>query len=161
MDSHNDIERSAAETILDSGVSMPLVKFHFPFRKKLHALRITIRRPYLGTQIRLARRWLATGLRYDDVKSPGKEEQQRIIAEHGKELSRMAAGVIWRGSVTDRIFGSLTALLLRRFADQRHVLAIITRFALLGDISAFADTIRLAQTASPMTPRLSQSAKGS
>lgn len=161
MDSRNDIERSTAETILDSGISMPLLQFHFPFRKKLHALRITIRRPYLGTQIRLARRWLATGLRYDDVKSVDKEAQQKVILEHGRELSRMAAGVIWRGSVTDRLFGPVTAMLLRRFADQRHVLAIVTRFALLGDISAFANTIRLAQTTSPMTPRLSHTEKGS
>lgn len=157
MDFHT--EQQAAEAILDSGVSLPLFTFHFPFRKKMHCLRITIRRPYLGTQIRLAKRWLVTGLSFHDVKDIDKEAQLHLMRDHGRQVARMVAGCIFRGRVGDALLGKLTAAVLMRFADQRHLLAVITRFALLGDVTAFANTIRLAQASSPMTPRLSQTTK--
>lgn len=153
------IEQHAAEAILDSGVSLPLFAFRLPFRKKKHCLRITIRRPYLGTQIRLAKRWLLTGLAFEDVKDLDKEAQLQLMRDHGRQVARMVAGCIFRGRLADALLGKLTAALLIRFADQRHLLAVITRFALLGDVTAFANTIRLAQTSNPMTPRLSQTAK--
>ena len=61
MNANPQIEIEAAEALLDIGVSLPF--FKIPFTRKV--VRLTMRRPCLGGQIRLARLYLQTGVTYE------------------------------------------------------------------------------------------------
>jgi len=149
------LERAAAEALLDAGVSLPLKSISLPWLKSPLTLRITLRRPYLGTQIRMARRFLKMGVKYDEMRKLDKDGELQFLAAHGKSLSRLVADLLWRGRISSALFGGLTACFLRRFVDERYLLAAVTQFALLSDLSAFGNIIRLVERMNPMTPRLS------
>lgn len=155
------VERQAAETLLDLGLSVPMKLVKLPFRKKPLVMRVTLRRPYLGTQLRMARRWLATGTSYEELMKLDKEGQQHFLLAHGKDVSRIIADCIWRGPLLGRLLGRPTAWLLRHKVEERYMLAALTQFALLSDITGFANIIRLVQGMTPTTPRMSQERKGS
>ena len=57
----NKVEVEASEALLDIGVSIPLLQWKIPFKKKLISLRLTMRRPCFGNQIRIARKFLSMG----------------------------------------------------------------------------------------------------
>ena len=48
------IELEAAEALLDAGISLPLLRMRLPFCRE-RVLRIVMRRPFWGTQMRIAR----------------------------------------------------------------------------------------------------------
>jgi len=149
------IERAAAEALLDAGLSLPLKSIRLPWRKKPFTLRITLHRPYLGTQIRIARRFLKMEVKYDDLRKLDKDGQQKFLVEHGKTISRIVADTIWRGRIGSTIMGGITAWMLRRFVEEKYMLVAVTQYALLSDLSAFGNIIRLVERMKPMTPRLS------
>jgi len=149
------IERAAADALLDAGVSLPLTLFRLPWRKKPLTLRVTLRRPYLGTQMRIARRFLGMEVSYETMRSLDKRGQQEFVAKHGKTLSRIVSDTIWRGRMGSLLMGGITSWFLRRFVDERYLLLAVTEYALLSDISSFAIIIRQVERMNPMTPRLS------
>lgn len=155
------IERRAAEALLDAGLSIPIKSIHIPFRKKAITLRITLHRPYLGTQIRIARRFLKMGVKYADLQDLDKEGEEQFLATHGKALSRIVADTLWRGRFSSWLLGGLTSSLLLRYVEGKYLLVAVSEYALLDDISVFANIIRLVEGMNPMKPRLSQGAKGS
>ncbi len=158
---NKNIERAAAEALLDAGLSLPLMSFHIPFRKKPIVVRVTLRRPFLGTQIRIARRFLRMGLRVEDIRELSKEQQMLFLMNHGEEVSRIVADTIWRGKAGGGLIGRATAWALRRWVEPDYMMMAFTRFALLSDISAFVSIISLTERMNPMTPRLSHTRKGS
>lgn len=155
------MERETAEALLDLGLSVPVMTVRLPLRRRPLTLRLTLRRPYLGTQMRMARRWLSMGVSYDELMKFDKEGQMQFLREHGKELSRIVADCICRGPLTCKLFGRLTAWVLRNKVEEKYLLAAVTQFALQSDITGFANIIRLVERTSPTTPRLSQVRKGS
>ena len=62
-----DLEPQVAEALLDVGVSIPLRSFRLPFRKKPVQIRLTMKRPKLGTQIRIARLYLKMDVTYEKM----------------------------------------------------------------------------------------------
>lgn len=86
-----DVEPQVAEALLDVGVSIPLWRFHLPFRKKPVQLRMTMKRPKLGTQLRIARLYLKIGVTYEKMRDFTKEEQMSFMVEHGHDVCRMIA----------------------------------------------------------------------
>lgn len=155
------VEREAAEALLDLGLSVPVKVLRLPFRKKPLVIRITLRRPYLGTQIRMAKRWLDTGTSYEELMKLDKQGQQLFLRKHGVSVSRIVADTIWRGPVLGRILNRPTAFIIRHKVEEKYMLAALTQFALLADITGFANIIRLVQRMTPTMPRMSQQRKGS
>ena len=62
-----NVEIEAAEALLDVGVSLPFLQFKMPFRKKPVSIRVTIKRPFLGIQIRIAMLYIQLGITYEDM----------------------------------------------------------------------------------------------
>ena len=152
------VQQEASEALLDVGVSVPLKPIRLPFRKKRLLLRLTMRRPRLSTQIKIARLYLSLGVTYAELEALDKDGQMRFIAEHGKTISDMVAltmcGKWWKPVW-------LVSWILRHWVDNLYMQVAMMKFVLLLGTESFTNIIRSAEMTNPMKLRLSQKKKGS
>ncbi|WP_311378410.1 hypothetical protein [Alloprevotella tannerae] len=152
------IQQEASEALLDVGVSVPLKPIRIPFREKRLLLRMTMRRPRLSTQIKIARLYLSLGVSYSELEALDKDAQMRFIAKHGKTISEMVAltmcGKWWKPMW-------LVAWILRHCVDNLYLQVAMMKFVLLLGTESFTNIIRSAEMTNPMKLRLSQRKKGS
>ena len=142
----NKVEVEASEALLDIGVSIPLLQWKIPFKKKLISLRLTMRRPCFGNQIRIARKFLSMGVSYEEMEAFTKDEQLQFIARHGK---------------VSAIFAPLLAWLLSWLVDDTFLLLANLHFIPLIGTQHFTNIIKSLEWSNPLRPRLSQVKKGS
>ncbi len=157
MKTNSRIEIEAAEALLDIGVSLPF--FKIPFTRKV--VRLTMKRPCLGGQIRLARLYLQTGVTYEQMLEFSKHDELAYMALHGKQVSKMVALTICRSALSAWFFSDALAWLLRWFVDDEYLRAANMQFLRLLGTKSFTTIIRSISTTNPMKPRLSQKRKGS
>lgn len=152
------VQQEASEALLDVGVSVPLKPIRLPFRKKRLLLRLTMRRPRLSTQIKIARLYLSLGVTYAELEALDKDGQMYFIAEHGKTISDMVAltmcGKWWKPMW-------LVSWILRHWVDNLYMQVALMKFVLLLGTESFTNIIRSAEMTNPMKLRLSQKKKGS
>ena len=152
------VQQEASEALLDVGVSVPLKPIRLPFRKKRLLLRLTMRRPRLSTQIKIARLYLSLGVTYAELEALDKDGQMRFIAEHGKTISNMVAltmcGKWWKPVWP-------VSWILRHWVDNLYMQVAMMKFVLLLGTESFTNIIRSAEMTNPMKLRLSQKKKGS
>lgn len=152
------VQQEASEALLDVGVSVPLKPIRLPFRKKRLLLRLTMRRPRLSTQIKIARLYLSLGVTYAELEALDKDGQMCFIAEHGKTISDMVAltmcGKWWKPVW-------LVSWILRHWVDNLYMQVAMMKFILLLGTESFTNIIRSAEMTNPMKLRLSQKKKGS
>jgi hypothetical protein len=146
------VEPQVADALLDVGVRIPLKTFHIPFRKKPVQLRVTMKRPCLGTQIRIARLYLETGVTCDELAAYNKKKQMRFMAEHGAKISGMIALTVCRGLVSGYLFSGFVAWFLRWFVEDIYLEAACEKFVSLLGTKSFENTIKSAETTNPLTP---------
>ncbi len=156
-----DIEIEAADALLDIGVSLPLLRVRIPFRRKPVEIRLTMRRPNLGSQIRIARLYLKTGVTYEEMARFTKHDELAFLARHGKTVSLMVALTVCRGRLTGLLLTPVVAWMLRRMVDDRWVAAANLRFVSLLGTKSFMNIIGSAQQINPLAPRTSQGKRGS
>ena len=150
-----NVEIEAAEALLDVGVSLPFLQFKMPFRKKPVSIRVTMKRPCLGSQIRIARLYLQLGITYEEMEQFNKHEEMAFLAIHGKRVSKMVSLTICRGAVSGLLFSGIVAWLLRWFVPDNQ------RFVTLLGTKSFMRIIESVQISNPLKPRESQKRKGS
>ncbi len=155
------VAREAAEVLLDTGVSVPLKEIRIPFRKKALQWRVTMRRPTLGGQMRIARLYLSMGVTAAELRGLDKEGQMRFVAEHGVAVSRMVAVTLCRGWWRRKLLERPVAWVLRQFMEPRYLTGALTQYVLLMGTEGFMSIIRSAETVNPMKPRLSRERMGS
>lgn len=152
------VQQEASEALLDVGVSVPLKPIRLPFRKKRLLVRLTMRRPRLSTQIKIARLYLSLGVTYAELEALDKDGQMCFIAEHGKTISDMVAltmcGKWWKPVW-------LVSWILRHWVDNLYMQVAMMKFVLLLGTENFTNIIRSAEMTNPMKLRLSQKKKGS
>lgn len=152
------VQQEVSEALLDVGVSVPLKPIRLPFRKKRLLLRLTMRRPRLSTQIKIARLYLSLGVTYAELEALDKDGQMCFIAEHGKTISDMVAltmcGKWWKPVW-------LVSWILRHWVDNLYMQVAMMKFVLLLGTESFMNIIRSAEMTNPMKLRLSQKKKGS
>lgn len=151
------VEIEAAEALLDVGVSLPF--FKIPFTRRM--VRLTMRRPCLGGQIRLSRLYLQTGVTYEEMLSFSKHDELAYMALHGRRVSKMVALTICRGPITGTLLAGILAWLLRWMVDDAYLRAANMQFLRLLGTKSFMTIIRSVATTNPLKPRLSQTEKGS
>ena len=150
------IQKEAAEALLNMGVSLPLKEIRIPFRKKPLRLRVTMRRPSLAGQIRIARTYLDMGVSSSDMEKMDEKEQMRFLAEHGIRLSRMIALTMGKPFLVRPL-----AWFVRHFVGYEYQLAAVRRFVSLMGTDPFIPIIRSAERTNPMKLRLSHRKEGS
>ena len=119
---------------------------------------MTMKRPRLSGQIKIARLYLSLGVTYAEMEAMDKDAQMKFVAEHGKTISKMVAltmcGAWWKPVW-------LVAWLLRHWVDNLYLQVAMMKFVLLLGTENFMPIIRSAETTNPMKLRLSQKRKGS
>ena len=150
------IEMEAADALLDIGVSLPLFSFRIPWCKRPVQLRLMMRRPTLGTQIRLARIYLGMGVTADEMSRYDRHEELAFVAMHGTAVSRMIALTVCRGAVSGILLSRPLAWLLRNLTDPRVLAtAAVTAVRCIGTRD-FMTIIRSVEAVNPLKPRLSR-----
>lgn len=154
------MELDAAEMLLDTGVSLPLMVI-VPFKKRpVVFARLTMKRPFLGSQIRIARLFLQMNVTWEEIEAFSREQEAAFIAAHGRRISQMIALTILRGPITG-LFAFLLAFVLRWCVPPAYMLAANRQYLSLLGMKPFMNIIISAQRMSPMKPRMSQRGKGS
>ena len=154
-----NVEIEAAEALLDVGVSLPFLRFKIPFRKKPVSIRVTMKRPCLGSQIRIAKLYLV--ITYEEMEQFNKHEEMAFLAIHGKRVSKMVALTICRGAISGLLFSGIVAWLLRWFVPDKYLQGANQRFITLLGTKSFMRIIESVQISNPLKPRESQKRKGS
>lgn len=155
------VEHEAAEALLDIGVSVPFKVIKIPFSKRTINLRLTMKRPCLGNQIRIARLYLELGNTSEEMEGFTTEQEMEFVAKHGKRISKMIALTICRGAITGRLFTPLMAFVIRWFVPDIFLQGANLHFITLLGTKNFMNIIRSAERVNPLRPRLSQQEKGS
>ena len=155
------IQTEGAEALLNAGVSVPLKEFRLPFKKKPVRLRVTMKRPYMSGQLRIARTYLSMGVTSNQMDSFTKEEEMAFLANHGKAVSRIIAYALCRGYLARNLFVGITAWAVRNLMDHRYLMVAFMTFVRLMGTRPFTSIIRSVEMSNPMKLRLSQKRKGS
>lgn len=151
------IQREGAEALLDAGVSLPLKDFRLPFRKKSLRFRLTMKRPTLSRQIKIAHAYLSMDTTATDLEAMNHKEQMQFLAQHGKTLSRIIALTMERWWLPVW----LLSWLVRHYMKWEYQKAAFSQFVQLMGTQSFIPIIRSAEMTNPMKLRLSQKKKGS
>lgn len=152
-------ELKASELLLDLGVAVPIRPLRLLKRSKTR--KIIMRRPYQGTLIRIARKYLQLGVKYEEIKDYNYEQNMQLIAGHTKLISEMVAYTIVRGYVTGFLFNKLVAWWLRWRVHPLFLQEAWYQMLTMLDIHSFQTIIRSAEMMNMMKPRLSHTAEGS
>lgn len=110
MNTQDNIKCQAAEMLLDIGIGIPLLP-KFLFRKK--DATVTMYRPTLGNLMRMARIYQNIGVTPEAIKEMNCDEQLKLVAEKGHDISRIVAYAICSGYITGRLFNGIVAWWLR------------------------------------------------
>ena len=120
-----NVELEAAEALLDVGILLPLLRFRLPGGRE-RVLRVTMRRPCLGGQMRIVRHYLKLGITAREWDAFSEDEERAFFDRHAKRLSLILALTICRGYLSGlllapvvaengpKILGALAAVLLVR-----------------------------------------------
>lgn len=155
------IEREGADALLDTGVSVPLKAIHIPFKKTPLVLRVTMKRPCMSGQLRIARTYLSMGVTSEEMWKFTKEEEMQFLVNHGKKVSRMLAYMICRGYFARKFGVWLTSWFIRNFMTHEYQMEVMKKFVTLMGTDPFIPIIRSAEMSNPMKLRLSRKKKGS
>ena len=156
-----NVELEAAEALLDLGVSLPFKELKIPFTRRRLRPRVIMRRPCLGSQIRIARQYLKIAVTHEQMELFTKDEELAFLAKHGRRVSLIIALTICRGFITGWLFAPLMAWFIRWFVPDTFIQGANLRFITLLGTKNFRSIIRSCEIANPLRPRLSQGGKGS
>lgn len=161
MDDQRDkiVEKEVTEALLDVGVSVPLKEIRIPFKKEPIRLRISLKRPYLGTQMRIDRIYLGMGVTYEEVSAYSREEWSEFRTRHGKEMSRILSLMICRGRLSGLLLSPLVAWFLRWSVEDFYLRAVYERYASLLNTNSFGTIIASVEGSLMTTPMASQDSK--
>lgn len=151
------IEKEAAEALLNAGLSVPLKAVRIPFRKHPLVFRVTMKRPCLATQMRIARLYLGMNVTAGQMETFTKEEEMRFLSEHGKAVSLMVAHTLCGCTP---LVGPV-AWYVRHRMEHKYLFHAFRAFVRLMGTKAFTPIISSVERSNPMKPRLSHGKKGS
>lgn len=89
-----------------------------------------MKRPCLGSQIRIAKLYLQLGITYEEMEQFNKHEEMAFLAIHGKRVSKMVALTICRGAISGLLFSGIVAWLLRWFVPDKYLQGANQRLSL-------------------------------
>ena len=147
-----DIEKEAAELLLDAGVSMPLLKIPI-----IGTVRITMRRPHLGGIVRILREVKTLGVTSQQIETMDIEQKRLFLYNHANTLSRIIALTICRGFVSGKLLAPLLAKIIHWCMPYEYIWNAQLVFAsYLGEVQDFLPIINLSERVNPLKPMLSQ-----
>lgn len=163
MDEHvvRRIQAEAADALLNTGVSIPLKDVKLPLMRRPLRLRMTMKRPCMSGQIRIARTFLSMGVSSEEMERMTKEEEMRFIAQHGRKVCRMIAYTLCTGFWSRRFLIGIMEWIVSEFVPWEYQVGAMREFVMLMGTKSFTSIIRSVEMTNPMKLRLSQGRKGS
>jgi hypothetical protein len=150
------VERLAADTILERGVSVKVTAPFFLrwFGKK--TIKLTITSPYEGTMYRVSAYYLSTGLKDHQLEDISVEESLALMAVHGKSITKAVACAVLNGYWSGKLFTNPLAWYLRWHCKPRELFALTTALLLYGGTADFMNTTRSVRMMKITQPNLGQ-----
>lgn len=152
----NSVELEAAEALLDVGISLPLFRIRTPWCKGW-TWRVVMRRPCLGSQMRIARQFLKLGITSRQVERFTDDQERDFFVEHLRELSMMVAYAVCRGYLSGLILAPVVAWLIRWKMPPEYLIEAQRWFRKLRSTRDFTDIIASVEAINPFRPAASQS----
>lgn len=150
-----NVELEAAEALLDVGISLPLFRIRMPWGKGW-TWRVVMRRPCLGSQMRIARQFLKLGITSQQVERFTDDQERAFFVEHLRELSMMVAFAVCRSYLSGLILAPVVAWLIRWKVPPEYLVEAQRWFKKLRSTRDFTDIIASAETINPFRPAASQ-----
>lgn len=149
-----NIQQEFAEMLLDSGVSVPLLRI--PLVGK--TLRITLRRPTLGGIIRITHCWQSLGVTAAEMEQFSVEQKRRFLLDHGQTLAKMIALCVCRGYLSGKVLAPVLAKAILWWMPLEYIWQTqLTFIAYMSEVKNFLPIISLVEQLNPLKPTLSQS----
>jgi len=158
---NRNVELEASEALLDIGVSVPFKEIKIPLTKKRIKLRLTMRRPCLGNQIRIGRQYIKLGTTYDEMKAFDKDQEMEFLAKHGGTVATMVALTICRGFISGWLLTPLMRFIILWCVPDHFMQGANLHFVSLIGTRNFTNIIRSTEAVNPLKPKLSHGKKGS
>jgi hypothetical protein len=157
-----NVERRAAETILEKGVR---VKLPAPFLLRLLFIRnihLVLRQPNMGTLLNFSTEALKSKMDVSKLKDGNIMEALTMVCEKAVPVSRMLAYLFLRSEWKIKLFTRLTAHYLLWALTPTRQAEIFLLAVAFGRVEDFTTTIRLIEAMKITTPKnLSPDEKGS
>jgi len=159
-----EIQRQAAETMLERGVRVPLPapRFLRLFGKK--TIGITIYQPYLRTIKTAALLALSDGFSLNDLTEGKTDAALQLASKHAETISRIIAVYVLNGKWRNRLFSRLLGSWLFSRLTAGRLLEVSVAIILMSRYQDFTSSIRLFKQMSltmMMPKNLSPEEKGS
>ena len=158
-----NVELEAAEALLDAGILLPLLRIRLP-RRHEWVLRVTMRRPCLGGQMRIVRHYLKLGITAQQWAAFSEDEERIFFRQHAKRLSLMLALTICRGYLSGMLLAPLVAWLIRWKVPPEYRIEAQRWFRKMRGTRDFTSIIASAERINPFryeTSRPTRAGKGS
>jgi len=135
-----EVEIKAVDTILDSGVRVPIPTPFFLRILGIKHINIVVKRPVIGTMLRISKLFVQMQI---DEKITEKEWQDWIVAfvENARPVSHIVAVGMLRGKWSGRLFVRPVASYLRWHMNTRQMAEIAALLVTLSGIQDFLNTI--------------------
>lgn len=155
------IEKFAADTILQKGVAIKVLAPFFLrwFGKK--TISLTITSPFEGTMHRIARYYLSTGITTDQLEGITVEKATELHLKHSKAISKAVAVAVLNGYVKGLLFTKFLAWYLRWHLTPQIMLSLVSILILHGGTQDFITITKSVRKMKLTTPTLGQKVKGS
>lgn len=146
-----DIELLAGISLSDGGISLPL---HTVLRKR--PFRITMKTPTTRSLIRISKRYLRIGVTPEEYDAYDQDQRIRFVFLHGKDISRIVAYGIVRGSVLGRVLNRMVAWMLRELMTPDELAAAWRQVLNSTSTTSFGIIIASAAALNKMQPLASR-----
>lgn len=154
-------EKLATDLILKRGARLKMRSPFFLRWLGIPYIFLTIRSPYEGTLIRVARYYLGTGLSLEDLTGTTAEQALSIMAAHGKAIE-MAVATAWlNGYWSGKLFTRPLAWYIRWHCTAGEVMTVAGLILIYGGVKDFMTTTRSVHYLKVTEPNLGQKTKGS
>lgn len=157
---NRNIELEAADALLDAGISLPVKIIKLPLCRPW-TMRVTMRRPYWGTYMRIARIFLRQGVSLNDFAAMSEDDELKFFDRHIGAFSEMIALTICRGYLSGLLLAPVVAWLLRWRVQRKYLLEAQRWFRKLKTSQDFMPIIASAEIANPFRAEASQHKSGS
>lgn len=153
MEESPQLEKLAAERLLERGVSMQMRAPFFLrwFGKKTVALTVTS--PKMGTMLEVSRLYLSTGITSKQLKGVSHEEALGLLHSGGKLITRAVAVAWLNGKWKIKLFARPLSHYMLWHCKPIEILTIIDMILLFGGTQSFMNTTRSVRMIKTMTTK--------
>lgn len=149
------IETEAADALLDVGISLPLFRLKIPCGPAW-TLRVTMRRPFLGTQMRIAREFLRLGIPARQIAELTEDDEREFLLHNGRILAKMVALSVCRGYLSGVILAPFVAWIIRWKMPREYLIEAQKWLRRLRSTRDFSSIIVLTERMNPFKSETSR-----